>query len=101
MKRLTTLLLCSLFLFTLPACGEEGPGKSGESCSNTGAYACFDNIVHLCRFENGSNFWEATEDCGASSTANCQCAIIEGTLGKCSVGGGTSTSANICQGDYL
>ena len=50
MTRLITLLLASLFMVSaLAACGEEGPGKSGESCSNTGAYACFDNIVHLCR----------------------------------------------------
>lgn len=77
--------------------GDGSGGSGGGSCPNVGDYKCEDNIVYLCRMDG----WEASQDCSASTTPDCQCAIIEGEVGRCSVGGEATMSATFCEGEFL
>lgn len=93
-----TVLFATCLCLTANGCGGGGAtSQDGKSCTDVGAYMCADNVTHLCRFDGNSKHWEAKQDCGASSTANCQCVILLG-LGTCGVAG---SSDNLCKGEYL
>ena len=90
-------IITILAIIALVACDS---GKStradGEPCNNIGEYGCFDDIVHLCRYENGVKFWEPKQDCAQSETANCECTVFQG-LGTCKAAG---TVDSFCKGAY-
>lgn len=88
---------------TLAGCGEDPiTSADGEPCANVGENACFDNVTHLCRYDaqSGAQTWQPREDCGASSTPNCECTIYGGSVMECLVDGNTSNPVR-CEGTRL
>lgn len=98
--RIREFVLVALAMTLGPSCADGVTSADGEPCPEVGEYGCFDNVAHLCRFENGERFWQAKEDCSGSATADCKCVVLSGQIGRCTVGGVDSTSS-VCQGTYF